>query len=126
MLRGVKKIDRYACAPILSTALSRPQVELLAAIAVEEGLSQQASADRLLVTKENITQHLERCEARGLISPRQEGRTNTLSLTKAGRELLDLILPEHDARIEEQLSILTRGEFEQLHTILRKLDRSIR
>ena len=101
MLRVVKKIGRYASAPILSAALSRPQVELLAAIAVEEGLSQQASADRLLVTKGNITQHLERCEARGLITLRWEGCTNTLSLTEAGRELLDFILPQHDARIEE-------------------------
>jgi len=126
MLRVVKKIDRYASAPIRSADLSRPQVELLAAIAVEEGLSQQAYPDRLLVTKGNITQHLERFETPGLIARRWDGRTNYLSLTEAGRELLDRILPEHGARIEEQFGILNRGEFEQIHTILRKLDHSIR
>jgi len=125
MLRVVKNIDRFASAPIRSADLSRPQVELLAAVVVE-GLSQQACADRLLVTKGNIAQHLERFEMHGLIARRREGRTHYLSLTEAGRELLDRILPEHNARIEKRFGILTRGDFEQLHTIIRKLDRSIR
>ena len=126
MLRVTKKIDRYASEPIRAAGLSRPQTEMLAAIAVDEGLSQQTYADRLLVTKGNITQHLERFEEDGLITRRREGRTNYLYLTDAGRELLDQVLPEHDVRLQEAFSALTSEEFEQLRAIIRKLDRLLR
>jgi len=126
LLRVVKKIDRYASEPIHAADLSRPQSELLAAIAVDEGQSQQTYADRLLMTKGNLTQHFERFEARGLITRRHQGRTNYLYLTKAGRELLDQVLPQHDARLQEALSILTADEFEQLRLLVRKLDRNLR
>ena len=92
MLRVVKNIDRFASAPIRSADLSRPQVELLAAVVVE-GLSQQACADRLLVTKGNITQHLERCEAHGLITRRQAGQTTYLCLTEAGERFSTISCP---------------------------------
>lgn len=126
MLRVTKKIDRYASQPIRAAGLSRPQTEMLAAIAVDEGLSQQTYADRLLVTKGNITQHLERFEALGLTTRRREGRTNYLYLTDTGRELLDRVLPEHDARLQEAFSALTAEEFDQLRRIIRKLDRRLR
>jgi len=126
MLRVTKKIDRYASEPIRAAGLSRPQTEMLAAIAVEEGLNQQTYADRLLVTKGNIDQHLERLGERGLVARRREGRTNTLYLTDAGRELLDRILPEHDGRLQEEFGVLTSEEFDQLRSIIRKLDRRLR
>ena len=126
MLRVTKKIDRYASEPIRTAGLSRPQTEMLAAIAVDEGLSQQTYADRLLITKGNITQHLERLEERGLITRRRDGRTKTLYLTDAGRELLQRILPEHDVRLQEEFSVLGAEEFEQLGMIIRKLDRLLR
>ena len=126
MLRVTKKIDRYASEPIRTAGLSRPQTEMLAAIAVDEGLSQQTYADRLLVTKGNITQHLERLEEHGLITRRREGRTNFLYLTDTGRELLDRILPEHDGRLQEEFSVLTVEEFDQLRSIIRKLDQRLR
>jgi DNA-binding MarR family transcriptional regulator len=126
MLRVTKKIDRYASEPICTAGLSRPQTEMLAAIAVDEGLSQQTYADRLLVTKGNITQHLERLEKRGLVTRRRDGRTNFLYLTDTGWELLDRILPEHDGRLQEEFSVLTVEEFDQLRSIIRKLDRRLR
>jgi DNA-binding MarR family transcriptional regulator len=121
-----KKIDRYASEPIRAAGLSRPQTEMLAAIAVDEGLSQQTYADRLLVTKGNITQHLERFEEGELITRRREGRTNYLYLTAAGRELLDRVLPEHDVRLQEAFSALSTEDFQQLRSIIRKLDRQLR
>lgn len=126
MLRVTKKIDRYASEPIRTAGLSRPQIEMLAAIVVDEGLSQQTYADRLLVTKGNITQHLESFEERGLITRRREGRTNYLYLTTSGRDLLDGILPEHDARLQDEFSVLSPEEFDQLRLIIRKLDRRLR
>ena len=126
MLRVTKKIDRFASEPIRAAGLSRPQTEMLAAIAVDEGLSQQTYADRLLVTKGNITQHLERFEERGLVTRRREGRTNYLFLTHSGRDLLNRILPEHDTRLQEEFNELSPEEFEQLRSIIRKLDRRLR
>lgn len=97
-----------------------------AAIAVEERHSQQTYTDRMLVTKGNITQHLESIETHGLITRQREGRTNYLYLTDTGRGLLDQVLPNHDARLHEEFGVLTAEEFEQLRTIIHKLDLSIR
>jgi DNA-binding MarR family transcriptional regulator len=126
LLRVIKRIDRFVSEPIQAANLSRPQSERLAAISADEGQSQQTYANRLLMTKGNITQHLERFEDRGLVTRRHQGRTNYLYLTEAGRELLDQVLPQHDARLQEALSILTADEFEQLRLLVRKLDRNLR
>jgi DNA-binding MarR family transcriptional regulator len=78
-----------------------------------------------MVTKGNVCQLLDKMEARGLLSRRQEGRANRLFLTDTGRRLFEEVVPAHEAVIAERFSALSEGEQAQLHEILRKLDRAL-
>ena len=101
------------------------QFDLLMQVAFEDGTNQQSCADRMNVTKGNITQHLDRLEKRDLIQRQKEGRTNCLHLTEAGNDLVANVIPVHDQRVREILSLLTRDELRQFQSILRKLDRGL-
>ncbi len=105
--------------------VSRYQFDLLIQVAFEDGINQQTCAGRMNVTKGNITQHIDRLEKRELIRRQREGRTNCLHLTEAGKELVANMIPVHDQRVQEILSLLTREELGQFRSILRKLDRGI-
>ena len=104
---------------------SRPQFDLLMQVAFEDGINQQVCADRLNVTKGNITQHIDRLEKKGIIQRQKEGRTNFLHLTNVGNQLVASMMPDHDQRVKEILSLLTWEEFKQFQVILRKLDRGL-
>ena len=105
--------------------LTLPQLELLFTVAFEEGINQQVCAERLQVTKGNVSQHIARLEKRGLIKRRKEGRDNFLSLTRRGMDKVLEILPVHDRQAKEILSVLSPGELDQFQSILRKFDRRL-
>ena len=105
--------------------VSRSQFDLLMQIAFEEGINQKTCAERMNVTKGNITQHIDRLEIEGYIQRRKQGRTNFLYLTKAGEDLVSEIMPVHDSRVKEILSVLSQGELRQFQSILRKFDRRL-
>ena len=69
--------------------LSVPQCDVLTTLTEEEGVSQQALARRLYVTKGNISGLLDRLEAAGLVERRStetDRRQYEIHLTDAGRE----------------------------------------
>ena len=105
--------------------LSQGQFDLLAEIAAEEGINQQTCANRLNVTKGNITQHLSNLEKSGYIQREKSGRDSFVSLTDEGRTLFSTIMPAHDHYVKEVLAPLTEEEVRQFAAILRKLDRSL-
>ncbi len=105
--------------------LSQGQFDLLAEIAADEGINQQTCADRLNVTKGNITQHLSNLEKRGYIERKKLGRDNVVSLTAQGEALFAALMPVHDQYVKEILSPLTADEIRQFSAILRKLERSL-
>ena len=78
-----------------------------------------------MVTSGAITQRLDRLETRGLVrrSPHpRDGRVVLVSLTPAGRELVDRVLPDHLATEERLLAGLTRQQRAALADLLRTLD----
>ena len=105
--------------------VSRYQFDLLMHVALEKGINQQTCADRMHVTKGNVTQHIDRLEKQGLIRRQREGRDNYLYLTETGHELVESIMPKHDLRVKEILSVLSENELQQFQSILRKFDRSL-
>jgi DNA-binding MarR family transcriptional regulator len=64
-------------------------------------------------------------ERRGLICRCPEGRTQRLSLTPAGRELYDAVVPEQERFVAIRMAALTGEELRHLHELLQKLDRSL-
>jgi len=125
LLRLVKKGTGYISPTFIDVGLSRPQFDLLSAIAMDEGQTQQAYAERMTVTKGNITQLLDRLEMNGLVERRKEGRTNYLYLTESGWDVIDRIMPDHDKLLFQMFATLTPDEIKQLTRILRKLEQNV-
>ena len=124
-IRVLKKLLPQMDEHLRHWGLSQGQFDLLAEIAAEEGINQQTCADRLNVTKGNITQHLSNLEKSGYIQREKSGRDNIVSLTDEGRTLFSTIMPAHDQYVKEVLAPLTAEEIRQFAAILRKLDRSL-
>ena len=68
--------------------LSIPQFDVLSTLTEQEGLSQRALADRLYVTKGNVSGLLDRLEQAGLVERRDtpgDRRSHGVHLTEKGR-----------------------------------------
>ncbi len=103
--------------------LSVAQFDVLVQVGSSEKLSQQELADKLFVTKGNITQLLNKMEELGLIKREQEWKTKYLSLTEAGKALFDEIVPKQEQFQAAQFSGLNNDEKKQLLDLLRKIQK---
>lgn len=124
--RVFHRIDRRLVAQLRGRDLSLAQFDVLAQVSASEGLTQQELADRLLVTKGNICQLLDRMEQSDLLVRRQDKRANRVYLTDAGHRLVRDVLPEHEALIASLFSALPPRDRRQLRDLLRTLDHSLR
>ena len=125
LARVYQKIDRASVENLRSFDLSLAQFDVLNHVGAAEGLTQQALADSLLVTKGNVCQLLERIERAGLIERRPEGRANRVFLTPAGRQRLAEARPAQEALIGRALAPLSPNEQRTLLALLRKVDRAL-
>jgi DNA-binding MarR family transcriptional regulator len=125
LARIYQKIERANANQLRRFGLSHAQFDVLAHVGAVEGITQQELADHLLVTKGNVTQLVDRMERCGLLVRRQEGRANLLYLTPQGRALFDEVVPPHEEHIAQLFYGLTPDEQRELHTLLRRLDRSL-
>jgi DNA-binding MarR family transcriptional regulator len=125
LARVFHKIERASVEQMRAWDLSIAQFDVLTKVGASEGITQQQLADRLLVTKGNICQLLDRMEARGLLERHQEGRANRLFLTEAGRALWHEVVPPHEALIARLMGELSPEEQAQLLPLVRKLDRAL-
>ncbi len=126
MLRIYHRVLQATGAQLGTWELSNAQFDVLAQIGAAEGISQVDLAQRLFVTQGNVTQLLDKMEARSLIRRTPEGRTKRLSLTPAGRQLFDQVVPFNQDFIADQFNPLTSDEQQQLLHLLTKLDRGQR
>jgi DNA-binding MarR family transcriptional regulator len=125
LVRIYQKIDRASAERLRAWDLSVAQFDTLTQIRAAEGLMQQELADRLLVTKGNISQLLDRLATRGLIRRQQDGRASRLYLTETGRRLMDEVVPGQEAFIAEQFSGLDATERAALLGLLRQIDHAL-
>jgi DNA-binding MarR family transcriptional regulator len=125
LARVFHKMDHALLADLRAHGLSLAQFDVLAHVGTAEGLTQQDLADRLLVTKGNVCQLIDRLEQSGLLIRRQDGRANRISLTDAGRRLSNAALPHHEALVARMLAALSPHEQRQLTALLRKLDQTL-
>ncbi|WP_334075464.1 MULTISPECIES: MarR family transcriptional regulator [Paenibacillus] len=104
--------------------LSVAQFDALVQIGAHKRLTQQELADKLLVSKGNITQLLAKMEELGWIRREQEWKKKWLSLTDVGRELYRQAVPEQERFQASQFEGLSREEKQQLLALLRKIEKS--
>jgi DNA-binding MarR family transcriptional regulator len=124
LARIYQRIDRATADLMRRWNLSIAQFDVLNMLGQHEGITQQELADRLLVTKGNISQLIVRMERRGLIRRCQEGRAMRLHLTDAGRHLRAETLPAQEALVARHFAHLTPAETRALHALLRRVDRA--
>jgi DNA-binding MarR family transcriptional regulator len=125
LARVFQKIDTHSERFFRTHGLNTGQFDILAHVGAARGTTQQELADALLVTKGNVSQLLSKLEQDGLITRRQEGRTNCLSLTERGQALFQLVVPQQEALIAELLMPLSSDEQHELLRLLRKLDHGV-
>ena len=125
MWRVVQKVERATAEHLRAYGLNYAQFDVLAHVGAAEGCRQKELGASLLVTKGNVSHLVAQMERRGLISRRQEGRTNRLYLTEEGRRLFEEVVPAHEDLVHRLMSALPEGEQARLHELLRELDRSL-
>jgi DNA-binding MarR family transcriptional regulator len=125
LARAYHQIDRASAAHLRAWGLSVAQFDVLAQLHGAGGATQQALADRLLVTKGNISQLLDKLEGAGLIERRREGRTKRLWLTPAGADLAAAVVPAQERLIAGLMGALPPHEADGLRRALRRLERAL-
>jgi len=126
LARVYRRLDGASARLFRRYGLGVGQFDVLARVGAGEGITQQALADSLLVTKGNVAQLLDRMERGGLIVRRAEGRTKRIHLTKEGRRLFGEVVPAQEDHIHEKISqALSPEEQRLLLDLLRKLDRAL-
>ncbi|MGO4704632.1 MarR family winged helix-turn-helix transcriptional regulator [Microvirga sp. 2MCAF38] len=101
--------------------LSIPQFDLLSTLTEQEGLSQQDLAERLYVTKGNVSGLLDRMVEAGLVERRSipgDRRSNALFLTTKGRQLAERGIAAQHAYVAETLGTLGDRDLVELERIV--------
>jgi len=109
----ISRREREALAPYnLTTA----QFDILSQLSRNPGLSQQALAGRLLVTKGNICGLIDRLETAG------DRRSYQLFLTPNGKALFEQAVPALEQELTSIFSKFTEDELTNLSGLLTRLD----
>lgn len=129
MLRVKGRIARTHHALLAVHGLTLSQFVVLSNLVNEPGLSQQVLADRLDVTKGNVSGLIERLEQAGLVERRgdpEDRRSYQLYATEAGHDAFAAAAPDLENNVADKLSVLTDEEQTTLLNLLARLDRSLR
>lgn len=101
--------------------LSIPQFDLLSTLTEREGPSQQELAQRLYVTKGNVSGLLDRMVEAGLVERRPiagDRRANALHLTPRGRVLAEAGIAAQRAYVERTLGALAAEDLAALERLV--------
>ncbi|GAB4454783.1 MAG: hypothetical protein Kow00120_24530 [Anaerolineae bacterium] len=129
LMRVNARIVQAETTLLLQYGLTPSQFYVLSRLVRHDGLSQQALADRLLVTKGNICGLIDRLEKLGLVKRLPDPgdrRSYRLQLTEAGRRAFEAAAPALEATVAHQMEALTDDELAALMGLLARLDRSLR
>lgn len=128
LARVYARVEQTLYSLLSQHGLTPAQFDVLSHLASEPDLSQQALADRLLVTKGNVCGLIDRLERDGLAARHtdpDDRRRHRLCLTDRGRRAFEEAAPELEATIERGLSGLSGEERRTLMHLLGRLDRSL-
>ncbi|MFB7138088.1 MarR family winged helix-turn-helix transcriptional regulator [Gottfriedia sp. NPDC056225] len=103
--------------------LTTAQFDVIVHVGRNKRLTQQELADKLVVTKGNVTHLLKKMEELQWIKREVEWKNKYLSLTEIGQKMYEEIVPTQDQFQQTQFSKLTDVEQQQLLDLLRKLNK---
>lgn len=120
-LRLHQRITGRAAQEYRRIGLSIPQFDLLSTLSEREGVSQQEIAERLYVTKGNVSGLIDRLAAQGFVERRalpNDRRSYALHLTPAGRAITEQGLALQRRLVEASLGTLSPADLGELDRIL--------
>lgn len=106
---------------LLNWNLSVSQFSVLRQVAEAELLSQKELAQKLLVSKGNVTQLIVKMEKAGFIQREQQWKTKYISLTEKGHSVYQQLQPELENYFTDQFQALTKKEEKQIIKLLQKI-----
>ena len=121
LVRTTQSKTQQVEAALLPLGLTMTEFDLLAVLRRFDGATQQEVARSLLFTEANMSYHAKRLLARGLVTREAAGKHKVMSLTAAGRELVEQALPLVIAIHEEQFGDLSAEELATLRSLLQRL-----
>ncbi|HEY0778924.1 MAG TPA: MarR family transcriptional regulator [Gemmatirosa sp.] len=104
--------------------LTPPQFDILATLHRLPGISQQELADRMLVTKANVSFILRGMEAAGWVERRadaHDARLNLLHLTATARDTFAGVLADHDRVLAQALDGFSDDELQTVAALMSRL-----
>src|SRR5260370_38044844 len=97
LIRVFQRVDHASHEQLRAWDISVAQFDVIAHVGAAEGMTQQALADRLLVSNRNICQLLDKLEHARLIELRQDRPADRLCLTVAAHVLSPQVAPSRQA-----------------------------
>ena len=131
-LRLHQRLSASMASRLRAIGLSVPQFDLMSTLSEREGITQSALAERLYVTKGNVSGLVDRLAQAGLIERRAidgDKRSHALHLTRKGRSLVELGLATQRQYVTSTLGHLPPAdliEFERLVLVWRNRERDLR
>jgi MarR family transcriptional regulator, organic hydroperoxide resistance regulator len=120
-LRLHRRVAGAIAAELKSIGLSIPQFDLLSTLSEREGATQQELAERLYVTKGNVSGLVDRLVEAGLVERRAaagDRRSHALHLTGKGRELAERGIAAQRAYVTRTLGRLPDRDLATLERIV--------
>jgi DNA-binding MarR family transcriptional regulator len=120
-IRLNRRAGNAIAAELKALGLSIPQFDLLSTLTEREGMSQQELAERLYVTKGNVSGLLDRMVEAGLVERRSipgDRRSNALYLTPKGRDLANQGIAAQRSDVMRTLGALPSQDLADLERIV--------
>jgi MarR family transcriptional regulator, 2-MHQ and catechol-resistance regulon repressor len=124
LLRAIKAVIARVEPRLTPRGLTLTQLGVLEAILHKGPLTQRELGRKVLTSAGNMTDVIDKLEARGLVSRGrlpQDKRSVRVELTAPGRKLIEGLFPLHAGDIAGALSGLSSNELRELSFLLRKL-----
>lgn len=121
-LRLHQRMTNGASAQLKTLGLSVAQFDLISTLSEREGISQSELAERLYVTKGNVSGLVDRLVQAGLVQRRAiagDRRSYAMHLTAEGRKLAEAGMALQQAYVNQTLGQLAPQDVAQLDRILR-------
>lgn len=115
------RVSTAIAGELRSIGLSIPQFDLLSTLTEREGSTQQELAERLYVTKGNVSGLVDRLVAAGMVERRPlagDRRSHALHLTDHGRELARRGIAAQQAYVGRTLGCLPERDLVELERIV--------
>jgi DNA-binding MarR family transcriptional regulator len=120
-IRLHRRVSAAIAAEMRAFGLSIPQFDLLSTLTEREGLTQQELAERLYVTKGNVSGLVDRLVEAGLVERRPslgDRRSHALHLTRDGRRLAERAMAAQKRYVRQTLGRLSAADLMSLERLV--------